>query len=69
MNAYMTIKETALMWGISTRRVQILCNEGRVNGAEKNGRIWRIPRYVAKPADGRITTGEYRNWRKFSPSV
>lgn len=31
---------------------------------KKFGRDWAIPRNADKPVDGRITTGEYRNWRK-----
>ena len=62
---YMTIKQAADQWGISVRRIQILCTEGRIPGAEKFGRAWAIPADQKKPKDGRVTTGEYRNWRKF----
>ena len=30
---YLSIAQTAERWGISTRRIQILCGEGRVPGA------------------------------------
>ena len=30
---YLSITQTAEHWGISTRRIQILCGEGRVPGA------------------------------------
>ena len=64
MEGYMTIKETAEAWGVTPRRVQTLCEEGRIEGAMKFGRDWAIPSSVSKPADKRVTTGEYRNWRK-----
>ncbi len=32
---YLTVKEIAEKWGISGRRVNLLCNEGRIEGAEK----------------------------------
>lgn len=51
----MTIKEAAELWGISERRVAVLCNEGRVAGAEKHGRIWVIPSNSKKPSDNRTS--------------
>lgn len=51
----MTIKEAAKLWGISERRVAVLCNEGRVAGAEKHGRIWVIPSNSKKPSDNRTS--------------
>ena len=64
MDNYMTIKEAAEKWGVSIRRVQKLCEENKVPGLTKFGRSWAIPRSALKPADGRVTTGQYRNWRK-----
>lgn len=49
----MTIKETALKWGISERRIRTLCSEGKIPGAYQQGRIWKIPIDALKPADGR----------------
>lgn len=40
---YITVKQTAEKWGVSTRRVQILCSQGRVKGAYRFGRSWMIP--------------------------
>ena len=53
---YMTIKEAAIKWGISDRRVRTLCQEGKVEGAYKEGRIWQIPIISEKPSDGRYKT-------------
>ncbi len=64
MNEYATIKEIAERWGVSTRRVQKLCADGMIPGVMKFGRDWAIPKDAEKPVDGRITTGEYINWRK-----
>ena len=64
INGYKTITETAEEWGISSRRVQILCSEGRIDGAAKLGRTWAVPAEAVKPKDEREKTGEYKNWRK-----
>ena len=49
----MTTSEAAELWGITTRRVQILCDRGKVKGAVRMGRTWIIPRGTLKPIDGR----------------
>ena len=53
MIAYSTPKEIAERWGVSTTWVTILCSNGRVNGAYKNGRSWLIPADAEQPVDGR----------------
>lgn len=60
MEHTMTVKETAEQWGITERRVSLLCSEGRIEGAYKAGRSWRIPLDAQKPVDSRIKTGLYR---------
>lgn len=45
---WMTAAEAAREWGVTPRRVQILCAEGRVAGAERFGRAWRIPEGAPK---------------------
>lgn len=40
-------------WGITQRRVAILCKEGRVHGAELVGNRWFIPTDAVKPEDPR----------------
>jgi len=49
----MTTTEAAELWGITTRRVQVLCDKGKVGGAIKMGRTWIIPKGAPKPIDGR----------------
>lgn len=43
------VKDCAEEWGISPRRVQIYCDEGRIEGAFKYGLYWLIPKDVQKP--------------------
>lgn len=49
----MTVKQAAQKWGISDRRVRILCHEGKIANAYREGRRWKIPEHALKPADGR----------------
>ncbi len=51
---FITVKEAAEKWGISDRRVRILCSEGKIMGAYKEGRGWKIPYDAVKPSDSRI---------------
>jgi len=53
MMDYLTAKEIAEKWNISRRRVQILCEEGRIPGAFKLSDVWVIPKDAEKPADRR----------------
>ena len=64
MDNYLTIKEVAEKWNLTTRRVQKMCADGVIPGVVRFGRAWAIPKDAEKPVDGRITTGKYRNWRK-----
>ena len=59
MNEYMTIKQAAQKWGIGERRINTLCQEGRIEGAVKSGKSWAIPADAKKPIDQRIKTGRY----------
>lgn len=51
---YISVKEASEKWGISERRIRLLCAEGRIDGAEKVGRHWSIPLEAEKPIDKRI---------------
>ena len=51
---YLTAKETGEKWGLTSRRVAYLCEEGRVAGAMKKANVWLIPHDTAKPSDGRV---------------
>ena len=50
---YMSCPEAAEKWGISERRVQILCKENRIPGVSKIGYMWLIPKSAVKPFDKR----------------
>ena len=59
MEGYMTIKEASAKWGIGLRRINTLCNEGRIEGASKMGNVWVIPADAEKPKDERIKSGKF----------
>ena len=50
---YMNAKEAADKWGLSVRRVQVLCEQGRVDGVERLGNVWLISKSAENPLDGR----------------
>lgn len=56
---YISIIEASQKWGITPRRIQILCTQGRINGAARLGRAWAIPKDAEKPSDARIKSGKY----------
>ena len=58
---YLSVPQTAERWGISARRIQILCSEDRIPGAVKIGNRWAIPNDDQTPADQRIMSGNYTN--------
>ena len=64
IEGYLTIKEIAEKWNITPRRVRAMCQKNQIEGASKLGREWAIPVNAIRPVDGRVTTGEYKNWRK-----
>ncbi len=55
---FMTVKQAAEKWGISDRRIRVLCSEGKIPGAYQEGRGWKIPIDAEKPADGRYRSKE-----------
>ena len=61
---YISIKQCALDWGLSIKYVQLLCRQGKIEGAIKEKGKWLIPKEAAKPEDQRITSGKYKGWRK-----
>ena len=52
---YITVAQAAEQWGISDRRVRILCQQGKIDGVIRKGRAWMIPAGAEKPIDGRTT--------------
>ena len=57
---YMSISQAAETWGISPRRIQVLCNQARIPGASRMGYVWAIPADAEKPKDARVKSGRYQ---------
>lgn len=51
---YISAQEAATKWGISKRRVQILCASHRIENAIRVGNMWILPEDAEKPSDRRI---------------
>ncbi|MFR6133815.1 MAG: helix-turn-helix domain-containing protein [Fusicatenibacter saccharivorans] len=54
-----TCKEMAKLWGVTERTVTTFCKTGKIPGAVKEGKSWRIPDEAEKPVDGRVLSGKY----------
>lgn len=50
---YISVSDAATKFKISKRRVQLLCEQGRISGANMVGGVWLIPETAPKPVDGR----------------
>lgn len=50
---YISAKEAAAKWGVTDRRVQVLCEQGRIAGVYRLGNAWAIPSDAEKPTDAR----------------
>ena len=50
---YIKVSKAAEKWGISARRVRILCAEGRIDGVIRKGNLYMIPETAIKPTDKR----------------
>ena len=50
---YLSIRQTSEKWGISARRIALLCEQERIEGVIKKGKTWLIPEDAKKPADKR----------------
>ena len=57
----MSCPEAAVKWGISERRVQKLCEAGRIPGVSKIGYMWLIPKDAEKPVDKRLKSNRDNN--------
>lgn len=55
---YITVNQAAKKWGLSDRRVRNLCVAGKIPGAYREGRAWKIPSDATKPTDGRYKSKE-----------
>ena len=51
---YISAQEAAERWGITKRRVQVLCSTNRIDNAVRIGNMWVIPESAEKPSDSRL---------------
>ncbi len=56
---YIGVREAAMGWEMTERRITMLCREGKIDGAIKQGSQWFIPANCKRPPDGR--TKEAKN--------
>lgn len=52
---YLSVKDVATKFELSERRVQQLCDSGRIKGAQMISGVWIIPEQAEKPIDDRVT--------------
>ncbi len=50
---YIKVSQAAEKWGLSARRIRILCSENKIEGVVRKGNLYMIPENAQKPADGR----------------
>ena len=60
MNGYVQAEVIAERWDVSARQVQLLCQNGMIEGASKFGNAWAIPEGTQKPT----RTGKLKPGRK-----
>lgn len=61
-DGYIKIDEVAKKWGVTPRSVQSMCAKGKIEGAERFGREWMIPKNAKKPADGRTKESRQKEY-------
>lgn len=69
MLSFISAKEAAEKWNISQRRVSVLCNENRIDGAMMVGNMWIIPSTAEKPIDKRTVRYEKEQPISLKPFV
>ena len=52
---YLTVTQAAEKWGISTRRVRLLCANGEIDGVIRKGKLYMIPAEKEKAAEQKKT--------------
>lgn len=57
---YLTTIEMSKRWGITSRRIAVLCEQGRINGVVKKGKTWLISCDSEKPEDARKNNSSKR---------
>ncbi len=54
---YIKVSQAAEKWGLSPRRVRLLCAQKRIDGVVQKGKLYMIPENTPKPVDARILKG------------
>ncbi len=62
-NEYLSVTQFAKKFNMDTGNIRHLIAQGRIP-AVKIGNQWAIPSDAVPPADKRIKSGKYINWRK-----
>lgn len=65
MIEYISAKEAATKWGVTSTWVTVLCSNGRIPGVIKQGKKWLIPEDTPKPADSRKREKKHAENAKF----
>ena len=65
MAEYYTVSEYAAINGKDPGNIRRMLIKGKLAG-KKIGNLWAISKDAVYPTDGRVRTGNYRNWRKRS---
>lgn len=50
---YIKVSQAAEKWGLSPRRVRLLCAQNRIDGVIQKGKLYMIPENAPKPIDAR----------------
>ena len=54
IKGYISIRKASYRWGVSERRTNQYCAEGRISGASRFGYSLAIPENAEKPSDPRF---------------
>lgn len=54
---YIKVSQAAEKWGLSPRRVRLLCAQNRIDGVVQKGKLYMIPENAPKPIDARTLKG------------
>jgi len=60
-SSYISVSQASKNWGISERRIQTLCREGRIDSSIRIGKMWMIPEDAKKPNDARLGCEKNQN--------
>ena len=63
---FIKVSEAAAKWGISSRRVRLLCEQGRIADVERKGNLYMIPEDAEQPIDAR-TYIKRTTYKKYTP--